>query len=77
MIPSPYVTNNHQYYNAKVVADRGGSVLIEEKDLTEGELVTVIETLMSDAEGIKKMERAAAALGTVDAAGTICDIIGI
>jgi hypothetical protein len=32
---------------------------------------------MSDAEGIKRMEREAAALGTVNAAGTICDIIGI
>ena len=38
MIPSPYVTNNHQYYNAKVVADRGGAILIEEKDLTNGEV---------------------------------------
>ena len=77
MIPSPYVTNNHQYYNAKVVADRGGSILIEEKDLSDGGLTSVIEVLMTDRERLRKMEKAAAALGTVSAAGEICDMIGI
>ena len=28
LIPSPNVTGNHQYYNAKAVADRGGAILI-------------------------------------------------
>jgi len=77
MIPSPYVTNNHQYYNAKVVADRGGSILIEEKDLDDGGLASVIEVLLADRERLRDMERAAAALGTISAAGAICDIIGI
>ena len=34
IIPSPYVTNNHQYKNAKVLADKGAGILMEEKDLT-------------------------------------------
>ena len=38
IIPSPNVTNNHQYKNAKVLADGDAAVLIEEKDLT-GELL--------------------------------------
>ena len=77
MIPSPYVTNNHQYYNAKVVADRGGAILIEEKDLTNGEVADEIEQLMNDRQILEKMEKASAALGTVTSAGKICDIIGI
>ena len=32
-IPSPYVTNNHQYYNALDLVDKNMSLLIEEKDL--------------------------------------------
>lgn len=48
MIPSPNVTNNHQYKNAKVISDAGGTVLIEEKDLTSGRLVKEIEKLLSD-----------------------------
>ncbi len=77
MIPSPYVTNNHQYYNAKVVADRGGAILIEEKDLTNGEVADEIEQLMNDRQILEKMEKTSAALGTVTSAGKICDIIGI
>ena len=77
MIPSPYVTNNHQYYNAKVVADRGGAILIEEKDLTNGEVADEIEQLMNDRQALEKMEKASAALGTVTSAGKICDIIGV
>lgn len=38
IIPSPNVTNNHQYKNAKVLSDGNAAVLIEEKDLT-GELL--------------------------------------
>ncbi len=38
IIPSPNVTNNHQYKNAKVLADKNAAILIEEKDLT-GELL--------------------------------------
>ena len=77
MIPSPYVTNNHQYFNAKVVADRGGSILIEEKELEEGVLAEIIEELMADPERVRKMEAASKQLGTISAADTICSMIGI
>ena len=39
LIPSPNVAENHQYFNAKVLADREAALLIEEKDLT-GETLT-------------------------------------
>lgn len=77
MIPSPNVTDNHQFYNAKVVADRGGAVLIEEKDLAEGQVPQMIEKLINDGEKLVSMEEAAAAIGRTDAARIICDTIGI
>ena len=77
MIPSPYVTNNHQYFNAKVVADKGGSILIEEKDLKEGDVADAIEKIMTNRSALEKMEKAANAIGRTDAAEVICDIIGI
>lgn len=48
LIPSPYVTDNHQYKNAKVLADDGAAVLIEEKDLTGDVLCKVLGELLSD-----------------------------
>ena len=48
-IPSPNVTNNHQYKNAKVLADAGAALLIEEKDLDGGKaLLTAIDGLLSE-----------------------------
>lgn len=43
-IPSPNVTDNHQYKNAKVLADKGACVLIEEKNL-EGQFSAIVDLL--------------------------------
>ncbi len=40
-IPSPNVTDNHQYKNAKVLADKDACILIEEKDL-EGKFSDIL-----------------------------------
>lgn len=49
-IPSPNVAENHQYKNAKVLADAGAAVLFEEKELTDGAkpLIAEVEKLLSD-----------------------------
>ena len=57
LIPSPNVTNNHQYKNAKVVSDAGGAVLIEEKDLTPSKLSDTIEELLFDSARLEEMSR--------------------
>ena len=48
LIPSPNVTDNHQYKNAKVLADADAAELIEEKDLTEERLRETVCRLASD-----------------------------
>lgn len=45
LIPSPYVANNHQYYNALDLVNKGISVLIEEKDLNEESLSEAIDNI--------------------------------
>ena len=50
LIPSPNVVDNHQYKNAKVLADAGAAVLIEEKDLTDGLLARTVDEILSDKE---------------------------
>ena len=46
-IPSPNVTNNHQYKNAKVLEDAGAAVLIQEKELMGGKLADTVMALLS------------------------------
>ena len=54
-IPSPYVANNHQYYNALDLVDKNMSLLIEEKDLDKNTLVEAIDE-MFDEETFKKVK---------------------
>ena len=50
LIPSPNVTNNHQYKNAKVLSDAGAAILLEESQLTEDILARTVEELLTDRE---------------------------
>ena len=71
LIPSPNVTGNHQYFNAKAVADKGGAILIEEKDLTDELLLESIMKLKKNRTLLAEMEEAAKKA----APGRACDII--
>lgn len=48
LIPSPNVTNNHQYKNAKLLYDSGACIMIEEKHLNERELLDAVRGLEND-----------------------------
>lgn len=74
-IPSPLVTGNHQYYNAKAVADKGGAIIIEEKDLDNDQLVNEILNLKNNREVLKRMAEKSLSCAPFDAAGIICDSI--
>lgn len=47
-IPSPNVAENHQFKNAKLLADKDAAVVLEEKDLTVERLGREIESLLND-----------------------------
>ena len=67
MIPSPNVTDNHQYKNAKALADKGATVLIEEKDLCDGVLENAVSSLLSDGEKRRRMGEAVYSFSCTDA----------
>lgn len=67
-IPSPNVTENHQYKNARVLEEKGAAVIIEEKDLDGGKRLTeVASALLSDDEGRREMGRRAGEFAVADA----------
>ncbi|MCE5283754.1 MAG: undecaprenyldiphospho-muramoylpentapeptide beta-N-acetylglucosaminyltransferase [Deltaproteobacteria bacterium] len=73
LIPFPHAVNDHQTRNAEVLAAAGAAELIVEKGLTGRHLAGIIERFSRDPESVRKMERAAAALGNRHAAETIVD----
>lgn len=74
-IPSPLVTGNHQFYNAKAVADKGGAIIIEEKDLDNDELISSILKLKNNPEILKQMAESSLACAPLEATKIICDNI--
>ena len=46
LIPSPYVANNHQYYNALDLKDKGVCLMVEESKLDDKELYEKIKALL-------------------------------
>ena len=56
LIPSPYVANNHQYYNAMDLVEKNIAVLIEEKDLDKKTLVDAIDKVF-DPNEFKTMKK--------------------
>ena len=71
LVPSPNVTANHQFKNAKVLADRGGAVLVEEKDCSGGKLYETVKTLLADGVGRNRMGQAQHSLSVPTAAEDI------
>ena len=55
LIPSPYVPNNHQYYNGKALVDQGVAIMIEEKDLNGELLNDTVNGLIHDEERLHVM----------------------
>jgi UDP-N-acetylglucosamine--N-acetylmuramyl-(pentapeptide) pyrophosphoryl-undecaprenol N-acetylglucosamine transferase len=75
LIPSPNVTNNHQYYNAKTLADRKAAIIMDEADLTAESLKDEILKLSANKELLNRMGEAAARQGRLDAADVIVDCL--
>lgn len=75
LIPSPNVSENHQYHNAMTLVDAKAAFVIEEKELTFKKLSTMLEKLIADDELREFMGRNAKGLAIEDSQKIIADII--
>ncbi|MCL2559082.1 MAG: undecaprenyldiphospho-muramoylpentapeptide beta-N-acetylglucosaminyltransferase [Turicibacter sp.] len=75
LIPSPYVAENHQEFNARSVTDHGGGTLLLERDLTGEVLYDEITRLLNDQEVLEAMRNETKKLGIPDADARILSVI--
>ena len=75
LVPSPNVTNNHQYKNAKVLADEDAAILIKESDYNADTMNEEIERLFASPERSERMSRDIRKFALVDANKRIYDEI--
>ena len=75
LIPSPNVTDNHQEKNARVLSDKGGAVLVLEKDCTAEGIYGEICHLLSDDHRRKAMSEILRQNVILDCVDRVCDIL--
>ncbi len=71
LVPFPYATHNHQWFNAKNFADVGAALVIEEKNMHEQDCMGQVVRLLNDANTLQKMALAAHNEAKVEAAQDI------
>ena len=74
-IPSPYVANNHQYYNALSLKEEGLAVMLEEKDLSTENITKNVNELIYNKEKQIKIKNNLSKISTLDSTKIIYDAI--
>lgn len=75
LIPSPNVTENHQYHNAMALVNNGAAEIIEEKDLTGEKLTNMILELINNPEKLSSMRKNSNNMAILDATERIISIV--
>ncbi len=75
LIPSPNVTDNHQEKNARAITERGGAVLMLEKDCTAKALWDTVRDILADKTRYDAMCTAMLGCCVPDSAQRICRLM--
>ena len=75
LVPSPYVANNHQFFNAKELVDNNSALLLEEKDFNSENLLKKIDLLLENSVLYKEMAHNAKKLGVIGSSDKIYEEI--
>ncbi|MGF3226790.1 undecaprenyldiphospho-muramoylpentapeptide beta-N-acetylglucosaminyltransferase [Facklamia sp. P12932] len=75
LIPSPYVTDNHQEHNALSLVNNKAAVMIKESKLSGQSLYQEVSQLMVAPEDLKVMGQAAKSMGITDASDRIIQMM--
>ena len=75
IVPSPYVTANHQEKNARVLENHGGAVVLTEQESSGEKLFQTARDILGDESRRAAMAKAMASLGILDATERIYDTV--
>ena len=75
LVPSPYVTNNHQEKNARILEQHGGAVVLLEADASGEALYRAASGILRDPQRQADMSRGMAELGIRDATRRLYDTV--
>jgi UDP-N-acetylglucosamine--N-acetylmuramyl-(pentapeptide) pyrophosphoryl-undecaprenol N-acetylglucosamine transferase len=73
LVPYPYAAYDHQRSNAEALQTKGAAAMILDRELTGKKLAAEVRRLKGDPDALRRMGKAARALGKADAAERIVD----
>ena len=74
-VPSPYVTNNHQYKNAMDLVEKNAGLILEEKDFTKDNIINLIDKTLSNKEQYDTIKNNLKELGIKDSSTRIYEVL--
>ena len=74
-IPSPYVTNNHQYKNAMDLVSKNAGLILEEKNLEKTTFIHMVDDILSNETKYNEIKENVSKLGIKDSSSRIYDIL--
>jgi UDP-N-acetylglucosamine--N-acetylmuramyl-(pentapeptide) pyrophosphoryl-undecaprenol N-acetylglucosamine transferase len=75
LIPYPFAAEDHQYYNANVLATADGALLFRQESLTAQFLAGEVLNLLQNPQRMKTMASNASSLGVINSAELLADLI--
>ena len=75
LIPSPNVTENHQYHNAMVLANQHAAIVIEEKNYQKEQLIKILDDFYEHPEHLKEYSKNASKMAILDTSERIYQAI--
>lgn len=75
LIPSPYVTDDHQTKNAMSLVNNDAAILLKEEDLTGESLLNILDDLMGNAEKRATMSERAREIGEPHATDKLVQVM--
>ena len=75
LVPSPYVTDNHQEKNAMQLVNAGAAVMLRENECTGETLHETVARLLADESELQRMSDSGRSMGVPDSADRIADCV--
>lgn len=75
LVPYPYAVDNHQYYNARIVAEAGAGELCQQEELTQERTLNFLNRTLLNSSALETMQIAMRSLAKPEAAHTIASIV--
>jgi UDP-N-acetylglucosamine--N-acetylmuramyl-(pentapeptide) pyrophosphoryl-undecaprenol N-acetylglucosamine transferase len=75
LIPYPYAAEDHQFFNANVLGEAGGAIVVRQENLSAQFLATEVLNLLQNPQRLQQMANNTSSLGVINSADLLSDLL--